>query len=148
MELKFLTFTTPLPTKLMDDIDELSKTIFGPTIDWTRKLKNKQHVLFNVALDDKKVVGFKIGYELKQETFYSWLGGVDPNYRAYGIASKLMKEQHRHVKDLGYEVIQTKTMNKWRGMLILNIKSGFDILETYTNKDGVHKIILEKNFLE
>lgn len=36
-------------------------------------------------------------------------------------------------------------MNKWRGMLILNIKNGFDIIETYTDENGLHKIVLEKN---
>jgi hypothetical protein len=58
-----------------------------------------------------------------------------------------MEQQHQYLKENGYHIVQTKTMNKWRSMLILNIKSGFDIIETYTNDKGVHKIILEKNLL-
>ncbi|WNS77324.1 hypothetical protein RRV45_10165 [Bacillus sp. DTU_2020_1000418_1_SI_GHA_SEK_038] len=44
-------------------------------------------------------------------------------------------------------VVQTKTMNKWRNMLVLNIKNGFDVIDTYTDEKGIHKIILEKNLL-
>lgn len=40
--------------------------------------------------------------------------------------------------------VQTKTKNKWRDMLILNIKNGFDIIGTYTDDSGEPKIILEK----
>jgi len=32
-------------------------------------------------------------------------------------------------------------------MLVLNIKSGFDIIDTYTDDKGVQKITLEKKLL-
>lgn len=38
-------------------------------------------------------------------------------------------------------------MNRWRNMLLLNIKNGFDIDETYTDDNGLHKIILEKRLV-
>lgn len=56
-----------------------------------------------------------------------------------------MEKQHQYLRDNGYNVVQTKTMNKWRNMLILNIKSGFDIIDTYTDEKGQFKIVLEKN---
>jgi hypothetical protein len=59
-----------------------------------------------------------------------------------------MKKQHQYLRDNSYYVVQTKTMNKWRNMLILNIKSGFDIIDTYTDKKGQLKIVLEKNLLK
>ncbi|CAH0346701.1 hypothetical protein BCI9360_03046 [Bacillus sp. CECT 9360] len=58
-----------------------------------------------------------------------------------------MEKQHQYLKEIGYKVVQTKTMNKWRGMLILNIKSGFNVIDTYTDEKGLHKIILEKNLI-
>lgn len=58
-----------------------------------------------------------------------------------------MKKQHHYIKQRGYKVIQTKTMNRWRSMLILNIKHGFDVIDIYTNENGLHKIILEKIYL-
>ncbi|MEH7522412.1 GNAT family N-acetyltransferase, partial [Bacillus sp. JJ1503] len=94
-----------------------------------------------------KLIGFKIGYALDDNKFYSWMGGVDINYRKFGVASTLMEKQHQYVRELGYSVVQTKTMNKWRNMLILNIKNGFDVIDTYTDEKGIHKIILENNLL-
>lgn len=55
-----------------------------------------------------------------------------------------MEKQHQYLKETGYKVVQTKTMNRWRNMLILNIKNGFDVIDTYTDDKGLHKIRLEK----
>lgn len=132
----------------MDRIVNLYKAIFGSDENLVDRMKDKPKLLFNIALDGTKVVGFKIGYELDKTKFYSWLGGVDADYRKHGIASKLMEQQHQYVSDHGYTVIQTKTMNRWRNMLILNIKNGFDVIDTYTDKEGLHKIILEKKLCD
>jgi hypothetical protein len=35
-------------------------------------------------------------------------------------------------------------MNHFKGMLILNLKNGFDIKQVYTNDSGQTKIIFEK----
>ncbi|WP_231689631.1 GNAT family N-acetyltransferase [Bacillus sp. FJAT-27245] len=134
----------PNPT-IMEAIQRLHNSIFGGNDDLLAKMHNKPKLLFNFALDGQKLVGYKIGYELSQTHFYSWLGGVAPEYRNHGIAASLMNQQHNYLKQHGYTYVQTKTMNKWRSMLLLNIKNGFDIIETYTDKNGKHKIILEKN---
>lgn len=88
--------------------------------------------------------GFKIGYRQDPHTFYSWLGGVLPEHRGQGIAGTLMQYQHDWAKKRGYRRIQTKTMNRWRSMLILNLKSGFEVIGTYVGGDGKVRIILEK----
>lgn len=90
-------------------------------------------------------MGFKIGYELDHHTFYSWLSGVDSEYRNRGIASRLMAEQHQYLRENGYQIVRMKTMNRWRAMLLLNIKSGFNIIDTCIDEKGLHKIILEKS---
>ena len=56
----------------------------------------------------------------------------------------LMKNQHQFLKEEGYRTVQTKTMNKWRSMLIFNIKNGFDVVNTQIDSQGIHKILLEK----
>lgn len=132
---------------ILDGIIELHKVIFGTTEDLINKMKSKQQLLVITAMDGKKVIGYKMGYEIDDIKFYSWLGGVDPIYRNLGIASTLMDKQHQYLKGKGYYVVQTKTMNKWRSMLVLNIKNGFDVIDTYTDENGLHKIILEKNLL-
>ncbi len=137
-----------IPTSdILEGIKELHKIIFGNSDNLINKMANKPQLLVITAMDDKKVIGYKIGYEIDKSTFYSWLGGVDPDYRGHGIASILMEKQHQYLKRKCYQVVQTKTMNKWRNMLILNIKSGFDIIDTYTDEKGLHKIILEKKLL-
>ncbi|MBY6036863.1 GNAT family N-acetyltransferase [Fictibacillus nanhaiensis] len=129
---------------ILEGILHLHKSIFDESDKLVEQMESKSHLMVNVALVDNKVVGYKIGYAIDRNTFYSWLGGVDPHYRGNGIALKLMEKQHQYLKENGYRIVKTKSMNKWRGMLILNLKSGFTIIRTYINKKGEHKIILEK----
>ncbi|MBH0156995.1 GNAT family N-acetyltransferase [Fictibacillus sp. 5RED26] len=135
-----------MPEKFqLKQILQLHEVIFGASNDdllFNMKLKNALTIV--TAIHHSKVVGYKMGYEIDHNTYYSWLGGVDPVYRGQGVASNLMKQQHEYLKMKGYSVVRTKTMNKWRNMLLLNIKNGFDVMETYTNKNGLHKIVLEK----
>jgi predicted GNAT family acetyltransferase len=148
MEIKYMLFDTKPEEAILEGIIDLHKRIFGESDDLVKKMESKSQLLVNVALNDSQVIGYKIGYELDKRKFYSWLGGVDTRFRGHGVASKLMEQQHQYLKENGYYIVQTKTMNKWRSMLILNIKSGFDVISTYTNEKGLHKIILEKNLLE
>ncbi|WP_413376367.1 GNAT family N-acetyltransferase [Alkalihalobacillus sp. 1P02AB] len=138
-----------LPTeKESTQLIRLHEKIFAQKSNFIGKLRQQSNILIHLAYNNNQLVGYKIGYELTEEKFYSWLGGVDPHYRNYGIASTLMKMQHDLLIEYGYQIVQTKTMNKWRNMLILNIKNGFDVLETYTDKKGMHKIILEKKLIK
>ncbi len=93
-------------------------------------------------------VGYKCGFELDAGRFYSWIGGVLPEYRNQGIAKELMKRQHAHCKKMGFSKVQTKTLNKFKNMLILNLKYGFEITDTYRGEDGDLRIVLEKNIKE
>ncbi|MFD1358865.1 GNAT family N-acetyltransferase [Fictibacillus halophilus] len=133
---------------MLDNLIDLHERIFGKSGNLVNKMKSKPGLLVNIALQDGNVIGYKMGYELDKRKFYSWLGGVDSQHRGQGIAAKLMEQQHEYLKENGYHIVKTKTMNKWRSMLILNIKSGFDIISTYRNEKGLHKIILEKNLLD
>jgi ribosomal protein S18 acetylase RimI-like enzyme len=122
---------------LLNQIFNLHESIFKDSDTLVGKVQSKPKILFTVGLEGDIVVGYKIGYQLESDSFYSWLGGVDKNHRNRGIASKLMNQQHLYLKEKGYKVIQTKTKNKWRNMLILNIKNGFDVIGTYT--DSIEK---------
>ena len=98
-----------------------------------------------LAYDGENVIGFKIGYPYKNSTFYSWIGGVLPEYRGLGIASNLSEHQEIHARKQGCIKLRTKSMNQFKPMMILNLKQGFDIVETYSNEKGQKKIIFEKN---
>lgn len=147
MNFDYFIFNSIPDEDVLDGIIELHKVIFGTSDDLINKMANKPKLLVITAMNDTKVIGYKIGYELDNNKFYSWLGGVDTYYRKHGIASELMERQHQYLKENGYSVVQTKTMNKWRNMLVLNIKNGFDVIDTYTDEKGLHKIILEKKLL-
>ncbi|WP_243648623.1 GNAT family N-acetyltransferase [Hazenella coriacea] len=130
---------------MLHGILQLHESIFGDASNVIQKMKSKPNLVIHVALDQTKVVGYKMGYELDLDTFYSWLGGVSKHYRNQGIASQLMEIQHSFLRDKGYTTVQTKTKNEWRNMLILNLKFGFNVIGTYTDQKGEPKIILEKN---
>ncbi|WP_147803917.1 GNAT family N-acetyltransferase [Alkalicoccus halolimnae] len=126
---------------------DVHKGIFGETDNFACKMKRKPRLMVIIAMREAKVIGYKAGYEMDKDKFYSWLGGVDAVYRNRGIASALMEKQHEYLKQSGYHIVQTKTKNKWRNMLLLNIKHGFEAVETYYNERGVHKIVLEKKLV-
>ncbi|MEQ2529312.1 GNAT family N-acetyltransferase [Bacillaceae bacterium CLA-AA-H227] len=144
MNFHYQIYTSIPESTVVEGINKLHRSIFGTTDNLSDKLARKPHILIITAMDGNKVIGYKIGYEIDRETFYSWLGGVDTHYRENGIAATLMDKQHAYLREKGYKIVRTKTMNKWCKMLILNIKFGFDVIETYTDEKGLHKIILEK----
>lgn len=129
---------------LLNKILNLHDSIFKDSNTLISKAETKSKIIFTLAMENEEVIGYKIGYELETDGFYSWLGGVDENHRNTGVASKLMNKQHLYLKEKGYKIVQTKTKNKWRSMLVLNIKNGFDVIGTYTDSAGELKIILEK----
>lgn len=130
--------------EIMQGILNVHDEIFQNATDLERKIVEKHNVLVIAAIDSGKVVGYKIGYEQSPRRYYSWYGAVQEKYRGKGIASKLMKKQHQLIAEAGYSMIETKTRNKWKEMLILNIQHGFDIVDTFVDSDGIHRITMEK----
>ena len=147
MDLVYVNFNSTPDNKILEGIINLHNSVFGDSDNLMDQMGSKPQLLIGIALDGTKVIAYKIGYALDSDNFYSWLGGVDANYRNYGVASKLMDKQHQYIRRNGYKVVQTKTQNKWRSMLILNIKSGFDVIGTYNDDKGETIIILEKKLL-
>ena len=147
MNIAYIYFRSIPDHKVLNDIIKLHKDIFGSVDNLINRMESKPHLLINIALDNDKLIGYKIGYALDHDKFYSWLGGVDANYRNYGVATNLMEQQQQFLRDNGYQSVQTKTKNKWRSMLILNIKKGFDVIGVYTDDKSEKKILLEKKLL-
>jgi ribosomal protein S18 acetylase RimI-like enzyme len=110
---EFETAIFPVPTSLSD---------------FERELQSKFGVLALIASIDGVPCGYKIGYEQSPKRFYSWVGGVLPTHRNSGVAKALMKKQHELVKEKGFKYISTQTKNEFKEMLILNIRSGFEII--------------------
>ena len=108
------------------------------------RLRTKEDIILNLCYKDQVLIGFKIGYRYNETTFYSWVGGVIEEERNRGIAKKLMQLQHASAKEKGYQKVRTKSMNRFKPMIILNLKNGFDIVQVYTNDSQQTKIVFEK----
>lgn len=80
-----------------------------------------------LLIKEEKPVGFKLGYALSDTTFYSWLGGVLPDYRRDGIAQVLLHTQENWALNHGYQHIEVKTRNSFPAMLIMLIKNGYQL---------------------
>lgn len=116
--------------------------------DIRARLSAKPRFLIQLAVCDSGVVGYKMGFEDTPTRFHSWQGGVSPSHRKQGIASRLMQDQHRWCRAVGYQYITTHTKNRWRDMLVLNIRHGFDVIGTYTDDRGEPRIMLAKRLAE
>jgi len=108
------------------------------------RVSGKETFLSIHAYSDRKIVGFKTGFSIGSGVFYSWIGGVDPEHRRLGVGKSLMLLQHQELKALGFVKVQTKTQNRFRDMIILNLKSGFEIVDTFVEEGKGFQILQEK----
>ena len=69
-----------------------------------------------VAEDKSGLIGFKVGYELEKNIFYSWLGGVILTARRKGVAKALLKEQEERVFKHKFREIRVKSSYKFQNM--------------------------------
>ncbi|MCM2534430.1 hypothetical protein NDK43_21450 [Neobacillus pocheonensis] len=46
------------------------------SIPWVEEAKQQHRSMFVICFDGDRLVGFKMGYQIKSKEFYSWLGGV------------------------------------------------------------------------
>ena len=95
--------------------------------EYSKRLDSTTHLILT-AYDDHNPIAFKIGYQRHSDgSFYSWMGGVLPNYRRKGIANNLADHQEILAKKNGYNSIKMQTRKKHKTMLALAISRGFQI---------------------
>jgi GNAT superfamily N-acetyltransferase len=115
----------PIDPAVVAVLDQLDNTIFGAThrnIGW--QLTRMPEVTVCLATRGEIPVGFKIGFALSPHKYYSWLGGVHPDYRRQGVASALMTLQHDWLRAQGYAVVETATDQRNAAMCTLNLRHG------------------------
>lgn len=95
--------------------------------EYSKRLNSTTHHILT-AYDNHNPIAFKIGYQRYSDgSFYSWMGGVLPNYRRKGIANNLADHQETWAKKNGYISIKMQTREKHKAMLALAINRGFQI---------------------
>ena len=112
---------------------------------YTERLKHRLH-LGLIAEKDGELLGFKVGYQSDTpDTFYSWMGGVRPEFRKQGIADTLAEYQENWAKEKGFEAIYFKTRNRFPAMITFGLKRGFKIMEVIP-KGGVedYRVVMWK----
>lgn len=112
--------------------------------EFKQRLQDDPLVL--IAYVNGVLAGCKIGYNrFGNNIFYSWLGGVLPEFRKLNVAQKLQDKMEDIVRIRGYEFIQFKTRNKFTAMLQFGLKNGFQIIGFIPKEDlNESRIILQK----
>ena len=100
----------------------------------TARLEGKVRYLVQIAQEGENLLGFKIGYQLDDETFYSWFGGVSSLARKKGVAQTLLEIQEKWAAEQGYKQLKVKSRNQFPAMLRLLIKNGY-MIENYEQKE-------------
>lgn len=110
---------------------------------YEERLTGVPHLIL-IAKVNQEMAGFKVGYQ-RAGYFYSWMGGVLPDYRRYGIAKKLADAQEAWARQQGYDTITFKTRNQHKGMLVFALQNGFSIIG-FKEKETVetNRILLRK----
>ena len=127
--------------KIASQIPEFSEPY--PEEEYRKRLAGKNKLLITATYEGK-IAGFKAGYEI-DDHFYSWLGGVLPDFRKKKIAQKLLSYQEKWCKEKGYEKIRIKTRNKHKSMLHLLLKNNYLIIDFKLRDNELeNRIILEK----
>ncbi|MDC5853224.1 GNAT family N-acetyltransferase [Vibrio europaeus] len=98
------------------------------------RLEGKPRSLIQVAQQGDDILGFKIGYQIDETTFYSWFGGVSCLARNKGVAQKLLDIQEQWVTDQGYKQLKVKSRNQFPAMLRMLVKNGY-LIENYEQKE-------------
>ncbi len=113
---------------------------------YAERLKHRLHLAL-VAEKGGELLGFKVGYQSdKPDTFYSWMGGVRPEFRGKGIATSLAEEQERWAKAQGFTSVFFKTRNRFPGMIQFGVKRGFKIVDLHPKgRVEDYRIVMRKD---
>ena len=131
-------------------IRHLYNQVFRPARDvayFQRRLEHHHHKLMMVAELDGRPVGFSCGYELRPTTYYSWLYGVLPEFRRLGIASQLLAAEQAWAMDHKYEMSRFECYNQHRPMLLLAVKSGYDIVGIRWDSHTANNLVIFEKHL-
>lgn len=132
----------------LDVVKELNVEIF----DEERIINTfeRDDLLMMLTLVDERPVGFKIGYRENRFVFYSAKGGVLPEFRRQGLATRMLYYMMDEARARGYVRFAYDTFpNRDQGMTILGLNEGFRVVKADFNKTYKDwRLRLEKRLME
>ena len=131
---------------LLNEVNDLYVKLFSDADPdfFIKRVRAHPDLMLVTARVQNALIGFKLGYPILNDTFYSWIGGVHPYNRKQGVAFQLAELQENWAKKHGFKFLKTKSMNRFKPMMMLNLKRGFDITKVYTNEKGQTKVVFYK----
>lgn len=108
------------------EVQRLNRLIFGEN----RIINRMDHdpLIFLTARIDGELAGFKIGYALNRNAFYSAKGATAPLMRKRGVATRLLYAMMAEADRQGFKSLEYDTFpSVYPGMTILGLKHGFKI---------------------
>ena len=95
--------------------------------NWEERLNGKETLIL-VAYLNGVPAGLKIGYDKWNDNrFYSWIGGVIPEFRRNGVARELLEAMEEFALKKEYSLLEMKTYNHHKKMIFFALKHGFSI---------------------
>jgi ribosomal protein S18 acetylase RimI-like enzyme len=129
--------------KDLKHIVKIDEVVFGKAKK-IKEIEGKLVLCKNVHITlgkmDERLVGYGIGYEEKGK-YYLWMLAVLPEFRKHGFGKRIFEEQINFAKKKRYDTFLVKSSNKWKDMLRLTIKLGFDIVGFKINEWGSNSAI-------
>jgi GNAT superfamily N-acetyltransferase len=125
-------FTIKLPpysNEFVEDLTTLACRVFGSAeLEYNRwRMANMPDFTVFCAWHNRQLVAFKAGYAMTQTKYYSWLGGVHPDFRRHGIAAQLMERQHAWLAEHGFSAVETSVDQENLAMAQVNLRHGFRV---------------------
>jgi|FLOH01.1.fsa_nt_gi GNAT superfamily N-acetyltransferase len=133
----------PLDLSLLNKLEEM---VFGESRVNGEKLAliARKSFLFLIVYDGNRPIGFKLGYYIRDiQKFFSWLGGVDRQYRGQGIATNLIEIQEKWCQEKGYKTVYFTSFERFPEMISLGQKQGYGCVKSALD-DGEMKYWFEK----
>ena len=135
----------PFTDAQFEALAQLSALVFpGPAIDHRWRLSRMPDASVFVAHEGEQLMAFKAGYAITEHRYYSWLGGVHPDGRRRGIATRLAQAQHRWLAERGYATVETASRAENQAMARLNLELGFRVEGTKNEAQGM-KVLWAKH---
>lgn len=127
-------------------VQALADSVFGPGQGARiARRSGRPGFAFWIASFAGQDAAFKVGYPEDETAWYSWLGGTLESWRGLGAASALARAQENYARSEGYVSVRTKSRNRFRDMVRLNLSFGFDVVGVEAAPGREPKILMEKS---